>query len=169
MAERLHGPFTDVVGNSLKKDQYTRDPPAVVIGFRSARMHYDVWMTIRVAGVQAAPVFLNREATLDRLEQWARRAASDGVGAKIIAFPETWIPGYPAWIDSSPEMGIWNHEGAKTVFARLMDNSVEVPSAATARIGALAKELGVTLVIGVHERAGRTLYNSLLTFGADGE
>src|SRR6266478_1926622 len=105
---------------------------------RSEETSYDVLMTIRVAAVQAASVFLLREATLDRLEHWARRAADDG--AQVIAFPETWIPGYPAWIDSSPEMGIWNHEGAKTVFARLMDNSVEVPSAATARIGALAKE-----------------------------
>jgi len=48
--------------------------------------------TIRVAAVQAAPVFLDLEATLGLLEEWTRRAASEG--AKVIAFPETWLPGY---------------------------------------------------------------------------
>ena len=122
--------------------------------------------TIRVAAVQAAPAFLDLGGTLELLETWARRAAEGG--AKVVAFPETWIPGYPAWIDSSPEAAIWGHPGAKALFARLADNSVEVPSRATARIGAIAKKLGVTIVVGVHERAGHTLYNALLIFGPDG-
>jgi len=121
---------------------------------------------VRVAAVQVAPVFLDLEASLAKLEEWARRAADDG--ARIIAFGETWLPGYPAWIDSSPEAAIWAHPGAKTLFARLAGNAVVVPSATTARLGRVAKSLGVTLVVGAHERAGRTLYNALLTFGPDG-
>jgi len=121
---------------------------------------------VRVAAVQAAPVFLDLDGGLVKLEEWARRAA--GEGAAIIAFPETWLPGYPAWIDSSPDAAIWGHAGARALHARLMENAVVVPSAATTRIGALAKELGVTLVVGVQERAGRTLFNALLIFGPDG-
>ena len=121
---------------------------------------------VRVAAVQAAPAFLDLAGTLDRLETWARRAA--GEGAQLIAFPETWVPGYPAWLDDSPGSALWGHEGAKAVFARLFANSMEVPGPATERIGKLARALKATLVVGVHERAGRTLYNSLLTFGPDG-
>ena len=123
-------------------------------------------ITIRVAAVQAAPAFLDLEGTLGLLEEWTRRAASEG--AKVIAFPETWLPGYPAWIDSSPEAAIWGHAGAKALFQRLAENAVTVPGPATERIAAAAREAGAALVVGVHERAGRTLYNALLIFGPDG-
>ncbi len=121
---------------------------------------------VRVAAVQAAPAFLDRAGTLARLEEWTRRAA--GEGAKLIAFPEVWIPGYPAYLDESPEAALWRHAGATTVFERLVENSVDVPSAATELMAKLARALRVTLVVGMHERAGRTLYNTLLTFGPDG-
>ena len=121
---------------------------------------------VRVAAVQAAPAFLDREGTLERLDAWARRAA--GEGAQLVAFPETWIPGYPAWLDDSPGSALWNHAGAKAVFQRLVENSVEVPGTAAERLAKLARELRVTLVVGVHELAGRTLYNTLLTFTAEG-
>ncbi|HTT67005.1 MAG TPA: carbon-nitrogen hydrolase family protein [Gemmatimonadales bacterium] len=121
---------------------------------------------VRVAAVQASPAWLDRERSLSRLGEWARRAAKDG--AQIIAFGETWIPGYPAWVDSSPDAALWGHAGGRAVFARLAQNAVEVPGPASEAIGSLARELGVTLVVGVHERAGRTIYNALLTFGPDG-
>ncbi|MGH7703070.1 MAG: carbon-nitrogen hydrolase family protein [Gemmatimonadales bacterium] len=122
--------------------------------------------TIRVAAVQAAPAFLNLPETLDRLEQWVARAA--GEGARIVAFPETWLPGYPAWLDSSPEAALWGHDGAKTLFARLVENAVEVPGPTADRLGRAAGTHQVTLVVGLHERAGRSLYNAILTFGPDG-
>jgi predicted amidohydrolase len=119
-----------------------------------------------VAAVQASPVYLDHDASLTRLDEWARRAAQDG--ARVIAFGETWIPGYPAWLDSSPDAALWGHPGGKALFSRLAENAVEVPGPATQALGSLARELGVTLVIGAHERAGRTLYSALLTFGPDG-
>nr|AAR97484.1 nitrilase [uncultured organism] len=122
--------------------------------------------SIRIAAVQAAPAFLDLAGTLDRLEAWARKAAA--TGARVIAFPETWLPGYPAWIDSSPEAAIWGHPGSRDLHQRLMENAVEVPGPATARIAKLAGELGVTIVVGAHERAGNTLYNTALTFGPEG-
>lgn len=121
---------------------------------------------VRVAAVQAAPAFLDLEGGLGLLEDWTRKAAAEG--AVIVAFPETWLPGYPAWIDSSPDAALWGHAGARTLHARLLENSVVVPGPATARMGALARELGVALVVGVQERAGKTLFNTLLFFGSDG-
>ncbi|HZI22822.1 MAG TPA: carbon-nitrogen hydrolase family protein [Gemmatimonadales bacterium] len=121
---------------------------------------------VRVAAVQAAPALLDLPVSLDRLEQWARRAAREG--ARLIAFGETWLTGYPAWLDESPEAALWGHPGAKAVFQRLVENSVVVPGPAVDRLAALARELGATLVVGMHERAGRTLYNTQLTFGPDG-
>ncbi len=61
-------------------------------------------------------------------------------------------------------MALWNHEPAKEVFARLRRNSVEVPGAESERFADLARELDVAIAIGVNERAGGTLYNSLLMF-----
>ena len=121
---------------------------------------------MRVAAVQAAPALLDLSASLDRLETWTGRAA--GEGAQLVAFGETWLTGYPAWLEESPEAALWGHPGARAVFQRLVENSVEVPGPAADRMARLAREHGVTLVVGVHERAGRTLYNTQLTFAPDG-
>jgi len=121
---------------------------------------------VRVAAVQAAPALLDLPASLDRLDDWTRRAAREG--AQLVAFGETWLTGYPAWLDESPEAALWGHAGAKAVFQRLVENSVEVPGPATDRLAQLARELQLTLVVGVHERAGRTLFNTQLTFDTGG-
>src|SRR5262245_46312513 len=102
-------------------------------------------MNLRIAAVQAAPAFLDLAGTLDVLDTWARKAAAEG--ARIIAFPETWLPGYPAWLDSSPSAALWGQKEAKQLFQRLAENSVDVSGPAAARIGALAKELGATIVV----------------------
>ncbi|MDQ3754536.1 MAG: carbon-nitrogen hydrolase family protein [Acidobacteriota bacterium] len=124
-----------------------------------------------VSIVQASPVFMNLDASVTRavglIEQAARK------GAKLVAFGETWLPGYPAWLDHSPHAALWNHEPTREVFAQLRRNSVVVPGRETETLGEVARELGIVIVIGVNERvdegAGNgTLYNSLLTFGADG-
>jgi predicted amidohydrolase len=121
---------------------------------------------VLVAAVQAAPVFLDLEGSLSRLEEWTGRAAAQG--ARLVVFGETWLPGYPAWLDSCPEAALWAHEGARAVFARLVANAVEVPGPAADRLARTARTAGVVLAVGVHERVGRSLYNSILLFGPDG-
>ncbi len=128
-------------------------------------------MIVRVAAVQAEPVHLDLRATLDRTRLLVARAAAEG--ARVVAFPETWLPGYPAWLDCCRDVGLWDHAPMKQVFVRLRENAVLVPGPATAELGALAKEHDVVLNIGVQERVdvgpGRgTLYNAMLTFGVDG-
>ncbi len=114
---------------------------------------------------------MNLDASVARAVGLIKQAARKG--AKLIAFGETWLPGYPAWLDHSPHAALWNHEPTREVFAQLRRNSVVVPGKETETLGEVARELGVVIVIGVNERvnagAGNgTLYNSLLTFGGDG-
>lgn len=123
--------------------------------------------SFRVAAVQAFPAYLDLETSLRRLEQWVERASAEA--ADLVVFPETWLPGYPAWLDTSPSAALWDHAGAKKVFSRLMENSIEIPGPAVARIAEAARNSGTALVIGAHERKGKSLYNVLLTFGSDGE
>src|SRR5215813_7212321 len=127
-------------------------------------------MAMKVAAIQAAPVYLNLNASLDKALRLIREAAAQG--AKLIVFPETWLPGYPAWLDCCRDVALWNHAPMKRVFARLRENSVVVPGPVTEALAASAREHDVVLNISVHERvdegAGRgTLYNTMLTFGAD--
>ena len=117
-----------------------------------------------VAAVQASYVLMDREATTSKVEQLIADAAD--LGARLIVFPEVFIPGTPLWIDTVP---IWDNDEAW--YARLVDQAVVVPSPTTERIGAAAREAGAYVVIGVNERQphGATIYNTLLYFGPDGQ
>ncbi|NIP80476.1 MAG: carbon-nitrogen hydrolase family protein, partial [Gemmatimonadetes bacterium] len=94
-------------------------------------------------------------------------------GAELVVFPETWLPGYPAWMDYCRDVGLWDHPPVKAAYARLVENSVAVGDASYEALAELARELEITLVVGVSERVrsgpGRaTLYNTLFVFGPDG-
>jgi predicted amidohydrolase len=127
---------------------------------------------IKVAAIQYGPVYMDLARSVEKALSLIAEAAS--MGARLIVFPETWLPGYPAWLDCCRDVALWDHEPVKKVFARLMENSVTVPGPVTEALGAAAREHEIVLNISVHERvregAGRgTLYNTMLTFGADGE
>ena len=119
---------------------------------------------VRVAVAQVEPAVFDRAGTLDKLEAVAAEAAD--AGAKLVLFPETFVPVYPSsrWARS---LAVWG-EGGKELWARLARESVTVPSGDTERIGAIAKRHSLVLAVGVNELDGGTLYNTLLIFGADG-
>jgi nitrilase len=126
---------------------------------------------IRVALAQAAPVYHNKAASLAKALELIRKAAEQGAG--LIAFGETWIPGYPAWLDICPGAALWNHQPTKEVFAELRDNSISTDGPEIAQLSQAARDLQIGIVIGINERVERgpgakTLYNSLLTFSPDG-
>jgi nitrilase len=126
--------------------------------------------TKRVAVVQPQ-VAPDLATGLLRTAQLVREAAA--AGATLVVFPETWLPGYPAWLDVCRDAALWDHPPVKQVFARMAAESIVVTGESGLALGRIAREASVTLVIGVIERidAGRgrgTLYNSLLVFGPDG-
>jgi nitrilase len=116
---------------------------------------------VKVAAVQAAPVLLDREATVARVAEFTHKAAGDG--AELVVFPEAFIPGPPVWIDTAR---IW--DGDEDWYRMLADQAVVVPGPAVEALEGIAREAGVWLVVGVDERAGGTIYNTLLYFSADG-
>jgi nitrilase len=113
-----------------------------------------------VAAVQAAPVFLDREATIEKIGTLTKEAA--GAGARLVAFPEGFVPTYPDWVwRTNPWAdGEW--------YARWIDQCVDVPGPACSAIGDIARENEVFLAVPVNERDGGTVYNTLLYFGPDG-
>ncbi|MGB1012678.1 MAG: carbon-nitrogen hydrolase family protein [Nannocystaceae bacterium] len=130
-------------------------------------------MTVRnVAVVQAFPKPRDLPGSLAIALSRIREAAAGG--AQVIAFGESWLAGYPAWLDHCPGMGMWDNPATKEVFAELRASSVVVPGPQTHALGALCKSLGVVVTIGVNERVDEgpgngTLFNTLLTFDATGE
>ena len=119
----------------------------------------------RAAVIQAAPVALDVDGTLDRVASLTGRAASEG--ARLVVFPEAFLGGYPKGIDFGIRLGTRSDAG-RAAFERYHAAAVEVPGPATERLGAIAAEHGVELVIGVVERDGGTLYCTALFLSADG-
>ena len=119
----------------------------------------DTFPKFTAAAVQAAPEFMDREATVDKACHLIAEAAKNG--ARLIVFPETWIPTYPFWDMGRPDAWLELHQ-----------NSVEMLSPATAKIGVAAKKAKAYVVLGINERDAKTkgtLYNSMLYFGPDGD
>src|SRR5512138_3807671 len=126
--------------------------------------------SVRVAVVQqeVAPDLEDGLGLTDTLAADAARA-----GAALVAFPETWLPGYPAWLDVCRDAGLWDHAPVKAVFRRMAEQSVVVDGDSGRALAAIARRNAIAMVVGVTERVERgpghgTLFNSLLTFGADG-
>ena len=120
--------------------------------------------TVTVAAVQAAPVFLDRDATVDKVCKLVDEAVSAGAG--LVVFPETFVPTYPDWVWRTRP---WDAD-ATALFARLLDQSVTVPGPVTEALGEAARRGRAWLSVGVNERdpLGSTLYNTQLYFGPDG-
>ena len=118
--------------------------------------------SVTVACVQAEPVILDRERTIDKLAALTAEAAR--AGAQLVVFPEAFVPAYPssAW---AKFLAGWADPQAKAAFAMLAREAVEVPGPDAERLGEIAREHEVWLVTGVTERDPErpgTLYNTLL-------
>jgi nitrilase len=122
---------------------------------------------VTVAAVQATPVILDRAATIEKACDLIAEAARNG--ARLVVFPEAFVPTYPDWAWAVPPS---NHAVLDALYAELLDQSVTVSSPATDRLGKAAAAAGAYVVIGINERnasaSNGSLYNSLLYFGPDG-
>jgi nitrilase len=116
---------------------------------------------IKVAAAQISPIFLNKEQSIEKACKTIIEAAKNG--AKLIVFPEAFIPGYPDWV-----WLIQNSKGAELndLFVELVENSVSVPDNSTERLCKTAKENGINVVIGINERntesSNSSIFNSML-------
>ena len=99
----------------------------------------------KVAIIHAAPVFLDLNATVDKACSLIGQAARNG--AQLVAFPETYIPAFPAW--SALRAPIYNHD----LFCRLAANSLIVPGPELDRVCATARKAGVIVSLGINERS----------------
>ena len=116
---------------------------------------------VTVAAVQPTPVFLDRDATVERLVVSIKEAAAEE--ARLIVFPEAIVPGYPDWVWRAPA---WSDADW---YARLYDQAVEIPGPVTDVLGAAAKEAEAWIAVGVNERVtSGTLYNTLLYLDPEG-
>jgi nitrilase len=125
---------------------------------------------LKVAVVQASPVLFNREATIEKTCRLILEAARQD--AKLILFPEAFIPAYPRGLSFGAVVGSRSSSGRRT-WQRYWENAIDVPGPDIESIGEDVREAGVYLAIGVIERDTQfsrgTLYCTLLYFGPDGE
>jgi nitrilase len=123
----------------------------------------DTFPKFVAAAVQAAPVFLDRQATTAKACDLIREAGSKG--AKLIVFPEVFIAAYPYWNWIGTP-----YEGSKW-FLELYKQSVDVPGPVTEALGAAARDADAYVVMGINERdtvRPGTIYNSNLVFSSNG-
>lgn len=123
----------------------------------------------KVAVVQHPPVTLHRRETLARGVELMEESAA--AGAKLVSFPETWLPGYPEWL--------WRlRPGADSdltseIHGRLVENAIDLKAGDLKPMQTAARRLKQTVSVGIHERDGEfsrgTLYNTVVLVGPDGE
>jgi nitrilase len=124
---------------------------------------------MRVAAAQIAPVLLDRAATLERVVARCEQAAA--AGARLVAFPEALLPGYPTWLARTGGAA-FDDPLQKRLHARYLDQAVELPGPELERLRELCGALDLALVLGIAERgrqAGRgTLWCTALRVHPDG-
>jgi nitrilase len=120
---------------------------------------------VKVAAVQAASVFLDREGSVEKACRLIREAGQNG--AQLIAFPEGFIPAHPVWYHHHPATSAISNKLAVELFK----NSVEIPGPQTAALCDAARAANAYVVIGICEKRPNTfgtMYNTQLWIGPDG-
>jgi nitrilase len=122
--------------------------------------------TVRVAAIQATPVVLDAEATVDKAVRLLHEAAGDG--ARLAVLPECFVSLYPsnAWARDAPSFGGWD-----LLWERMWESSVDVRGPLVERLAEACREREIACAIGVNEREDDrpgTLYNTLLVIGPEG-
>lgn len=126
--------------------------------------------SLRVGLAQIAPVWLDRAATLAKVEDWITRAAT--AGCKFVVFGEALVPGYPFWIEHT-DGARFDSALQKDLHAHYLDQAVQVEAGHLEGVCALAARLGIAVMLGIIERpldrGGHSVYCSRVHIGADGQ
>ena len=122
----------------------------------------------KIAAVQATPVFMNRDATVEKACLLIEEAAANG--ARLVFFPEAFIPTYPDWIWFVPAGRIALNQ---KLYGALLDQAVAIPGETTERLCQAAREAGVFVSMGINERndnaSGGTIYNTNILINTEGD
>ena len=120
-----------------------------------------------VSAVQTAPVFMDKNATVDKACELIGQAA--GMGASLVVFPEAFVSGYPDWVWILPPA---KKDLINDLYTEMLESSITIPDQATERLCKAAKKAGIYVTIGVNERnseaSNSSLFNTLLYIGPDG-
>lgn len=125
----------------------------------------DSYPKVKVAAVQAASVFLEREASTEKACRLIREAGRNG--ARVIGFPEGFIPAHPVWYHHHSATGMLSNRLATELFK----NSVEIPGPEIAQLSAAARDANAYVAVGVCEKLPQTtgtMFNTQVYFGPDG-
>src|SRR5687767_2126673 len=124
----------------------------------------DDYGVVKVAAVQAASVFLDREGSTEKACRLIREAGRNG--ARVIGFPEGFIPAHPVWYHHHAATGAISNKLATELFK----NAVEIPGPETDALGAAARDANAYVVVGVCEKLPGTIgtmFNTQIYFGPD--
>ena len=127
---------------------------------------------VKVGIYQAAPVHLDKKESLNKLMLLIEEAGD--LGIQVLALGETWLSGYPSWLDHCRGVALWDDPVMKKVFAKMYDSSIEIPGAETKAIGELARKFKMVITMGVNEiivsgPGNGTIYNSFIIFDDKGQ
>lgn len=121
----------------------------------------------RIAAVQAAPVFMDRAATMEKAYRLIKEAGKNG--AKLAVFPETFVPTYPDWIWFVPPGQIALNQ---QLYGELLDQSVSIPGPTADDLCQAARDTGIFVSIGINEpndnASGGSLFNSNILIDPEG-
>lgn len=128
-------------------------------------------MEIKIGIAQFSSVHLELVRSLEKLESIVTEATRAGV--QLLVFGETWLSGYPAWLDYCPDVARWDYEPTKDAFSKLYNSSISVIGKELAFICDMARKHKMIICVGVNEHVesgpgNGTLYNSVLLIGNDG-
>jgi len=126
---------------------------------------------VRIGIVQSGAVYLDIQSSMEKAAFLLDEAIKKG--AELVVFGETWLTGYPAWLDICPEVGLWAHEPSQQTYALMYKNSVTVPGKETDQFCEWAKKYHIVICIGINEVVlsgigSGTIYNSLLIIDSNG-
>ena len=118
-------------------------------------------MKVKVAVVQDAPFFFNKEKTIQSVNTWAKKCSDQN--CQLVVFPESFIPGYPRGFDFGTKVGSRSKEG-RELYLEYFKNSIDLESSDLSKLESIAAENQLYLVIGITEQVKNTgsLYCSML-------
>lgn len=125
---------------------------------------------LKVALAQIAPIWLNKERTIQKVEKYIHDAGEQG--CDLVVFGEAIIPGYPFWL-SNTDGSAFNNQRQKEIHAHYVKNSVEIEKGDLDSLCAAAKKHNIAVYVGTMERAqnrgGHSIYCSLVYIDKTGE